>query len=309
MFFLAPFSFLYYVGLLADKKIRLFFRKTLEKPVISIGNLTVGGTGKTPLVIKLLCDLKAKKFQPAVLTRGYKELDEPRLIQNKHADVYVGYGPDRYSTAQRLLCDNPIDVFVLDDGFQHWPLARNLDIVCIDATNPWGGGHLLPWGRLREPLSALKRAQAVVITRTELVGDEAIQSIENQIRHYAPLIPLLRAKTQAQLENETWEKLADKTVLVFSGIGNPAAFEELIRKKAKRVVTLRYRDHHRYTKRDARFIEISAEKENAILITTEKDAVKFQGVAKKSFLVCRVDFKFDAVHEKIWQELIEKVMA
>ncbi|MFZ0883768.1 MAG: tetraacyldisaccharide 4'-kinase, partial [Candidatus Acidiferrales bacterium] len=185
-FVLAPFSLIYRA--VTHLRARAY-RKGILKPrrldatVISVGNLTVGGTGKTPMVLWIAERLASEGKNVGILTRGYRgrptgsresadaassvsTSDEVRMLQSRLADrVAFGVGADRYTNATRL-AKRGVNWFVLDDGFQHLQLARDVDIVLIDATNPFGGGRLLPAGRLREPRSALARADIVVITRS-----------------------------------------------------------------------------------------------------------------------------------------------
>src|SRR5262245_30444982 len=171
--------------------------KRLPHPTVCVGNITVGGTGKTPLVIRLAADLMAQGLKPAILLRGYKRekvKSEPVVVRDaRHilADVSVagdeaveiaerlpgacvGVGADRYAVGNHILKRHPVDCFILDDGFQHHRLQRDINIVTLDVTDPWGGGHLLPAGLLREPPDALKRADAVVLTRTGSVGPDRL---------------------------------------------------------------------------------------------------------------------------------------
>src|SRR3989338_3609287 len=159
----------------------------LPKPVISVGNLTMGGVGKTPLVEFIaeyillnpnFANAKSglKQLKPAILTRGYipsalqskmSESDEVAMLKKKFPQVPIVAGPNRAQRAQDFLKENAADIFILDDGFQQWGLFRNLNILTVDATNPWGNGHLIPRGILREPLSSIKQADIVVLTKTD----------------------------------------------------------------------------------------------------------------------------------------------
>ncbi|HVG30885.1 MAG TPA: tetraacyldisaccharide 4'-kinase, partial [Pyrinomonadaceae bacterium] len=194
---LAPLGLLY--GAVTRARLRLYRSGLLKRegvgaPVVSVGNLTAGGTGKTPLVEWAARALAREGLRACVLTRGYGRADESRrVVASAGARVLAGVaecGDEPRLLAERLLgeaavvCDRDrvaaarwareafgSEVFVLDDGFQHLRIARDLDVVTLDATAPWGGGHLLPRGRLREPVSGLARADCVVITRAELAAD------------------------------------------------------------------------------------------------------------------------------------------
>ena len=189
----------------------------LNHPVISVGNLTVGGTGKTPLVILLSQRFRDAGFRPVVLSRGYKRKsagivvvsrgsgptvsweiagDEPFLIAQRAHGVSVVVGADRYGAGTVAEQENLGDLFILDDGFQHRRLKRDLDIVLIDAMCPFGYGHVLPRGLLREPLSGLRRANLLAITRSDQVGRSELERIEATMRQHNPSAPVIRLRTQ-----------------------------------------------------------------------------------------------------------------
>lgn len=308
-FFLAPFSILYWIGLRVDRFVRTRRRRRLSRPVISIGNLTWGGTGKTPLTIKIAEDLLKSGFRPAILTRGYRGVgrrpapkiiaskpseripepseigDEPNLFLRRLPGIVVGVGADRAANAQRILSGQPVDVFLLDDGFQHWPLHRDFDVVVIDATDPWGGGHLLPWGRLREPVRALDRARAVVITRSELVDTGTLDAIKSEIRRRTRASIHLARQTLSLCDESgaevPWPEHRPWNVVAVSAIGNPAAFEEGLRRKGASVFPLRFVDHHEYSLADVETAAATAKKHSAMIVTTEKDHVKWKHVSMK----------------------------
>ncbi len=299
----------------------------LPKPVISVGNLTWGGTGKTPLQIKLISDLLAQRKRPAVLTRGYKGAgrqngvigynDEVALMRKYFPGVPFGVGSNRVVTAQKIMGAYPIDLFVLDDGFQHWRLKRDLDIVCVDATNPWGGGHLIPWGALREPISGLKRAQVVVLTRSELVSDIIRDKITDEIAQFMQRENIFTSYFSHQLFS--WkDKLVDLSstlngsrVLAVSAIGNPRSFEENLRSHGADVVPFRFPDHYPFADSDLLHIEKRMKKERAMLVVTEKDETKLKktrwgfshgGPGDLYVLRARVQFSYD--EEVRWEKAI-----
>ena len=178
----------------------IFRKRKLPGTVISVGNLTVGGTGKTPMVLAIAERLAQEGKHAAILTRGYRgtadagasgvpQSDEVALLRERLAGkVQLGVGADRYKSGM-VLAKHGIDWFVLDDGFQHLKLSRDADVVLVDATDPFGGGMVLPAGRLREPLSALRRADIVVITRSVQAPSPAIEAI---IRRHTSSPDLLR---------------------------------------------------------------------------------------------------------------------
>lgn len=255
-------------------------------PVISIGNLTVGGTGKTPLVIEVVRRLQALGRRPAILTRGYKSTagetaDEVLECHAALPVVPVIVNPDRVAGAVAAQREHNADCLVLDDGFQHRRLARDLDIVLIDALRPWGGGWMLPAGRLREPRSSLGRASVVVITRANQAAPGAADAIEAELRsHFGEL--LLRADVEADVLVTRDERrappgeLAGRKVLAVCGIGNPQSFEKLVSTLTGTVGrTIAFADHHRYSATDVTTLCAAAHQYGAeLVVTTRKDWVK-----------------------------------
>ncbi len=208
---LAPLASLWEFGVRRRYHRALENLRTLEHPVISIGGITMGGVGKTPLTDWLATKLSSQGLQTAILTRGYRRRstepciilaagstasadltgDEPQTYV-RHGLAHIGIGTDRYACGRKLAeLLPPVDLFLLDDGFQHWRLARDLNIVLIDALDPFGGGHVFPRGRLREPLTALGRASAFVITRVE--PGVSTQAIENELHRRNPAAPVFRS--------------------------------------------------------------------------------------------------------------------
>lgn len=267
------------------------------RPVVSVGNLTVGGTGKTPLVHHLARVLLARGKLPAILIRGYGPSprqpklafpdlwravgDEAALLASWLPGVPVIACRDRRLGARSALGLAPaLDLFLLDDGFQHRRLARDLDIVLLDANDPWGGGRLLPAGRLREPREALARAHAVVITRCPEGRD-----LSGLLRDAARLAP--RAAVAACEEaaiglyelrtavRRPLEALAGRDVLAVAGIGSPAAFAESLTRLGARVELAAFRDHHVYT--GAEIDALAARAAGRLIVTTEKDAIRWPG--------------------------------
>ena len=182
-----------------DKKI--FKIKRPNAPVISIGNITTGGTGKTPLVIWLCNYLNDKSIDCAILTRGYKSeqgklTDEPAILAKSCSNANVIVDPDRYAGSQKALQKPNVKALVMDDGFQHRRLHRNLDIVAVDATCPFGYGKLLPAGLLRENIRGLKRAHAVVITRCEQANPENTYDLIEHIKKINPSLVIAKAQNE-----------------------------------------------------------------------------------------------------------------
>jgi tetraacyldisaccharide 4'-kinase len=271
-------------------------QQRLAGNVISVGNLTTGGTGKTPMVIWIAERLAAEGKSVGILTRGYRgdsvpppvtsrtdveanqktptsTSDEVQLMQARLGDrIKFGLGPDRFARGQEL-ATRGVAWFVLDDGFQHLQLARDVDVVMIDATNPFGGGHLLPAGRLREPKTALARADVIVITRSSHspAVEAAVHRETNAPIFYAQAeLDSVYSPSSAHLESHD---AREQDLFAFCGIGNPAAFVADLRSWGFKVVGHKFfPDHHRYSPADIREIEAEARAAGASgLICTEKD--------------------------------------
>jgi tetraacyldisaccharide 4'-kinase len=255
--------------------------------VICVGNLTTGGTGKTPLVVWLCQLLRGKQTRCAILTRGYKVpkgqlSDEPALLSAQCPGVAVVVNPDRVAGAAEAICRHDAQVLVMDDGFQHRRLARDLDIVAIDATGPFGYGKVLPAGLLREPIMGLRRAHAVVLTRCDQVSEDTLKRIEKDIRRVNPDLIIARSlhvpvgiKTCEGTEIGL-DRLGRKRLFAFCGIGNPQSFFHAVEHLGGVLVGSRaYDDHYRYTARDLDQIrKEAAAREASLILTTQKDWTK-----------------------------------
>ncbi|HVX65963.1 MAG TPA: tetraacyldisaccharide 4'-kinase [Bryobacteraceae bacterium] len=272
-----------------------WLRKTPQSvatPVISVGGLTVGGTGKTPLVLWLARRLRERGYLPAILTRGYRRRAAERATilgpgesatadrTGDEAQSYVraalgpvGIGADRLATAGIIEQRFSPSVFLLDDGFQHHRLARSLDLVVLDALDPFGGGEVVPLGRLREEPAALARAGAVIVTRVEPGRD--IAAIEARVRHYNPNVPVFAARVVPR----GWKDAArgpaapPPAAAAFCGLGNPDAFWRTLRALGIEPAFRRvFPDHHRYTAAELAALAAAARAAGAeALLTTEKD--------------------------------------
>ena len=303
---LPPLSLLY--GAVTRTRLSLYRRGTfvttrLERPVISIGNITTGGTGKTPLVEWVARMLAAKGKKVCILTRGYGRKDphlqvivsdgygvltspleagdEPYLLAtNLSGLAAVISSADRIAAAHEAINDFGSDCFVLDDGFQHLRLARDLNIVTIDATNPWGGGSLLPYGRLRENREGLSRADCVVITRCDQV--RSLDALRSEILKFAGERPIfhshMRMSRVSSLKNGPAALSSPARLAAFCAIGNPLAFFEHLRRAGYELVLERsFPDHHVFTQEELDSLIAAAKKVGAnSLITTAKDAVKLR---------------------------------
>ncbi len=266
-------------------------------PTISLGNITTGGTGKTPLTAWVVNQLLGCGQKPAILSRGYGRLSstdssDPSRNLPSHNDEYLVLadlcpgvlhlqGVNRCANAQRASGEHGATALVLDDGFQHRQLGRSLDIVLVDATNPWGYGYLLPRGLLRETVSSLKRASFVCITRANLVSPDQLGAIRGLIARYLPEDRIAEVEFQPvgwrMLSGEV-QPLAssDEPVLAFCGIGNPQGFRHTLQAAGVEIAELvEFPDHHHYGETD---IARLAERADALnchrLVTTHKDLVK-----------------------------------
>ena len=281
-----------------------FAQRRLPVPVLSVGNLTLGGTGKTPVVIALTEWLLAQGKRVAVLSRGYRRSstdprllvsdgepllvgpneagDEAFLIAQRCPKALVAVGADRYQLGDWVLHRFPVDCLVLDDGFQHLGLYRDVNLLLVDATDGEGLAALVPAGRLREPLQAAARATAIVVTRADAPAQVA--DIGHRLKGAIGTMPdpiqvvfrpecLLSVKTGA-LQPLSWSK--GKTALLCSGVGHAGSFHSLVEQIGLKVLDeIVYADHHTYTSQDvervrARASELQAE----LIVTTEKDACK-----------------------------------
>jgi tetraacyldisaccharide 4'-kinase len=278
--------------------------RRLARPVISVGNLTVGGSGKTPLVAEVAEILLRHGYKPSILTRGYgrqsgagliaiepdPELipdprrtgDEPALLARTLPQVPIIICADRFRAGQLAEQRFGADVHILDDGFQHFALERDVDLVAIDVTQDVLHGAVLPAGRLREPVSALARADVIVLTRTEIQDPAATENQVKEINSAAPVFRcatglrgLADASTRQQVEPGDYR---NRPVCAFCAIGNPSAFfADLGRWGFNPVAEIAFRDHHVFTAQDASRLNSVADKKGAAaFLTTEKDVMNIQ---------------------------------
>jgi tetraacyldisaccharide 4'-kinase len=264
---------------------RLLPSKKPAIPVICAGNITTGGTGKTPMVAWVVGQLKQAGRKPAILTRGYKgsggTSDEAKLLRQL-CDAPVIVNPDRVAGA-KTAATSGADVCVMDDGFQHLRLRRDLDIALVDATNPFGYGRCLPRGLLREPVSALQEADAIVITRSDQLDATALDELHDQLAHCARNATLHRAvhkPTKIIDENGhdlPLDALRGLKVCGFCGVGNPEHFFALLESLHPSLVDRHiYDDHVVYTQELVDHLRSAAEgTDSQVLVTTQKDYVKF----------------------------------
>jgi len=266
-------------------------RAVLPRPVVSVGNLTAGGVGKTPFVAWLAARLAAAGLRPAVLARGYGRRpgeewnDEGRWLAAAVPGLPVLQAPDRRAAALAFLARDDADLFLLDDGFQHERLARDLDLVLIDALCPFGHGHLLPRGLLREPVRALGRAHAVVLTRADAVAPAARDALAARLHALAPAaLPVqvrfpVRTVGRAGARHAA-EALRGRRLFLCCGVGHPAAVERTVRDLGAELVgSWHLPDHHDFTPADLARLRDAAERHAAELVVTAKDQVKLERLA------------------------------
>lgn len=257
----------------------------LGRPAVCVGNLTTGGTGKTPMVGHLVRHLASQGHKPCILLRGYRGGDEAQEHQRSLGELaFVEPNPDRVAAAKLALGEHPeITCFVLDDGFQHRRARRDLDLVLIDATNPWGYGRLLPRGLMREPKGALRRADAVVVTRADQVSADALARLDREIQSVTGKPPIAHAEYGwAALRDASGRTLPLTTiqeacVMGVVGIGNPKSFSDTLAQHAGQVVHCEaLPDHYGYTRLELlRLIDLAEAAGAGALVTTEKDWVKW----------------------------------
>jgi tetraacyldisaccharide 4'-kinase len=289
---LAILAGLYRAGLaIHDVGLRLFrSAQRAAVPVISVGNLTVGGTGKTPMVAYLARLVTERGKRPVILSRGYgaapgKPNEEALELERLCPGVPHVQRSDRFRALEEFAAQGPCDLAILDDGFQHRRLARDLDIVLIDATQPFGFGRVLPRGLLREPLSALHRADLVILTRADLVTADALANLKKELaarlRPGAPILvaahrPAGMALADGSRREVAW--LRDRAVAAACGIGNPDAFRRTLEQVGARVQRFEvFPDHYAYSAPDLDRLIQGAEAAGAkTLVTTGKDFVKWR---------------------------------
>jgi tetraacyldisaccharide 4'-kinase len=301
---LYPLSVIYSILLKIDKYCHT--PKKLDKPVISIGNITCGGNGKTPIVITLLKLLLKNNLKPVVLTRGYYRKgkktillkngavninvydsgDEPLLIARSVPKSVVLVGHNRYKNALRFMEQLQPDIYILDDGFQHWNIYRNLDIVCLNAFNPFGNGLLLPAGILRERPNSLKRAQLIVITNSDMIPYLKLVHLKQLIIKLCDKKPVttyygnFKYKQIDLCKDFNLELLLNKKSknYALSGIGFSEGFHNSIKKSGIQLESsIRLRDHQYYCNNLLNKV-IKSKIDNAYFIVTEKDAIKMQNI-------------------------------
>jgi len=266
--------------------------RRLPVPVISVGNLTLGGTGKTPFVAWLIRTCREMKRNPGVASRGYRAdetgwNDEARELAINFPGLPQAISPDRFTSSQKMIAEvgnqeKPIDLVILDDGFQHRQLHRDLDIVLLDASEPFGYGHVFPRGLLRESLFALKRADVVVLSHADRVSEDQIREIQKQVRRINPEICWCEiVHTPVTLlilsgKSLPIESLFNKNITAFCGIGAPEGFRQTLQKCGMNIEHfLTFPDHCPYDNHNLLQIKnLYKKKPDFPILCTMKDYVK-----------------------------------
>ena len=322
----------YRVGILRSKK--------LSRPVISVGNITVGGTGKTPTVIAICRLLLRKGYRPVLLSRGYqgnnssaylevsdgKEIkmsadvvgDEPVLLARKLPGVPIFIGRDRTLAGQAAILKYRPEVLILDDGFQHRRLHRDLDIVLLDCAQPLGNEKILPLGPLREPASHLERADVFLITRVEL--NQAASGLVSYLEQLHPHIPTFLSRHHMtgcvpvsrvlSREVQSFQSLQGKRAMVVAGIANPDSLLRSLELSGLEVTSVcRYPDHYAYKTEDVEWIEQEAGRmKTDIILTTEKDAVRLELLKRPMDQWWAITMELSLIDTKSWEEQILQVV-
>lgn len=314
---------LYSVGLLRSRR--------AGAPVICVGNLTTGGTGKTPAVAHVVRTLGELGARPAIVSRGYRAKssgnDEMKVLAELCPGVLHIQNAHRLAGARQAIVEGA-GCIVLDDGFSHLRLARDLDLLLLDALNPFGFGRMLPRGLLREPLRSMGRASAVVITRADVAQPERLREIEDVARCYGFAGPVIHAAHQPEKLAElvsgapvVLSELRGKVVAPFCGIGNPRGFERTLESLGAAISPLgtlvlndhAYMDEGEVTRQVEPFLRAAREQGAQIGICTQKDAVKLRGralavPADMPVLELRVQFRILRGEEEL-RAMLARVIA
>jgi len=293
-------------------------------PVLSVGNLSVGGTGKTPMVMRLIELLRAGGRRPMVAMRGYRarpgqHSDEQAEYLARFPDLPIVAQPDRTAGVLAFLRADPnaADCIILDDGFQHRFVTRDVDIVLVDATRPPTADRCLPSGWLREPVSALARAHVVVLTHAESAGDAELNELEGHLRRIKPSLTIVRAShawtgllTDAQHLPVEW--LSGRRTIVACGVGNPGPI--FARARAAGAVVVHehaFPDHHHWTRADLRRLAAQHPAADALLVSG-KDWVKLAPLVRSAELPWRIvrpvlSLRFESGETALFSRVLEAV--
>tara|TARA_B100002052_G_scaffold167372_1_gene152422 strand:+ start:5389 stop:6318 length:930 start_codon:yes stop_codon:yes gene_type:complete len=276
---LIPFSFLFQLVLLLEK----FFKKpkNFSVPVICVGNIYLGGTGKTPLTLELFKIIKSIGKNPGFIKKGYDYLDDEIKMLEKIGKVYTDKSREK---AINSLISSNYNVAILDDGFQDYSIKKNFSILCFNSRQLIGNGFTIPSGPLRESIKSLKRADCVLIN-----GEKNIK-FENKINKFNNNIKIFYSKYKL-LDTDV---IQNKKVIALAGIGNPENFfDQLKEKNIDLIKTYSYPDHHNYSKKELKNIIDESEKNNAVIVTTEKDHSRMNEEIKLIIKCIKVDLEIE----------------
>tara|TARA_Y100001958_G_C21115785_1_gene461424 strand:+ start:91 stop:1020 length:930 start_codon:yes stop_codon:yes gene_type:complete len=276
---LIPFSFLFQLVLLLEK----FFKKpkNFSVPVICVGNIYLGGTGKTPLTLELFKIIKSIGKNPGFIKKGYDYLDDEIKMLKKIGKVYTDKSREK---AINSLISSNYNVAILDDGFQDYSIKKNFSILCFNSRQLIGNGFTIPSGPLRESIKSLKRADCVLIN-----GEKNIK-FENKINKFNNNIKIFYSKYKL-LDTDG---IQNKKVIALAGIGNPENFfDQLKEKNIDLIKTYSYPDHHNYSKKELKNIIDESEKNNAVIVTTEKDHSRMNEEIKLIIKCIKVDLEIE----------------
>jgi len=299
--------------------IGLLISVSFDIPVISVGNITTGGTGKTPMVIYLARLFKKNGFKPGIVSRGYgrnsrglkivhdgnslledvnKAGDEPYLLGKILKTIPIIVSENRIFGIKKFQDNFQVDIIIMDDGFQHRKVKRNMDIVMISANDKPSDYHFLPWGRLREPLYCLKRAQCIIYTRTKRFQNPYLHNILNPHVNNSPIASIMQPILM-KIDNAGYHKSlpTDAPAFAFCGIGNADYFFKIVKEKELNIVGKRiFRNHQKYNNRLLQNLSTQIQSSNCrIVVTTEKDIVKIPAIFINKFIfyVIKIDIVFE----------------
>lgn len=315
-------NFLYKNGVLKSTR--------LPVKVISIGNITTGGTGKTPLVESMARCLLEKNKKVAILSRGYGSNnplqknsdnvnDECLILKENLQDVPVLAGKDRVSNGEKAIREFGVDCLILDDGFQHFRIKRDLDIVVIDSLNPFGAENLIPRGSLREPLKNLGRADLFIISHSDQSKEQTIKSIYtklNNVNNDAPVCESIHRPvhieniTDGSILEPEW--LKGKRIYGLSAIGNPESFTYTLKELGANLIKhKKFHDHHNYNREEIGDIVSEAKALGAdAIVVTQKDIVKIRNMDIKDFNILSLKIEMQITKGiKMYEEAIDRVLS
>lgn len=303
-------------------------KRRLSSKMISVGNITLGGTGKTTIVEFIASLLRDKGRKPAILTRGYKRKksgnsdfekmgDEPAMLKSALKDIPVIVDKNRCKAAGEAIEEFQAETLILDDGFQQWGILKDLEIVAIDASNPFGNKNMIPRGILREPLSSLKRADIFVLTKCP--DEKGLDGIKSELKKFnkSALIVDSRHKPESFFYLDRpdqplgLEHIKNKNIASLSGIGDPDSFLRILKElKPSAITVFNFPDHYCYSPKDLKKISEECVKSNiSLIVTTEKDAVRLKDLGYNdypvSFLTLRV--RLDIINN--YEEFIARLLS